>query len=111
MRLHDLAVIINSSNAANRYQTAYQHQAQAAQTQDIMKHNEDAERRVTQTQEPEHEPNLKDIKEDDEKSRKWKKEPEDTEKREQLNNAAADKEADVKARMIASSDHIIDIRA
>ena len=111
MRLHDLAVIISSANAANRYQSAYQHQAQIAQSQDAMKHSEDAEKKVTQTQETEHEPNLKEIKEDDNTSRQWKKEEEDAEKRQETNDEAAEEKEKIRSRMSSSSDHLIDIKA
>ena len=111
MQLHNLQIVINASNAVNKYQNAYQHQPAAAQAQEALQYNEEVEKRMSQARETEERPSSKNVDESDEKFRQWKKDPPADEKKETLAQKEKKKEEDVRNRMSAGRDHIIDIRA
>ena len=106
MRMHDIQIIINSSNIATRYQEMQQYQTQIAQTHMAFRLSDDVDIKRTQIQETQQRQETKAIADTEEHLRYWKRE--NFEKRKDMQQA--NKEQGEKGdKMI--SDHIIDILA
>ena len=106
MRLHDVQVIINSSNMAARYQEIYQHQGQLNQSNVALQLAEKDELKKTQIAEAEKKSETK----------KANENARDLEKEDKKEENRYDKKHGKKAESVAperpaGSDHIIDITA
>ena len=74
MSLHDIQVIISASDMAKQYQLFNQQQIQAAQAQQAINLNAQAEIKKTQSQQMEQEQASKAVGENKGRTRQWKKE-------------------------------------
>ena len=108
MRMYDLQVIITASVLASKYNDALLSGAQAAQSQEMLKLQKDAEHRKDQVVDPEHKAESAAIAEKKENTRQWKKSASDKKREsEKLQGAAGADEI----KSAAPETHIIDIKA
>jgi hypothetical protein len=108
MRLHDVQVAINASNAADKMQHNAQNQPQTAQLQAGIKAAEEANTKLTQTAQAMEEDGSKPLGETDLKQKKWKKQ--NSSKGRSAKNANPGEENNPKNQMPGSG-QIIDIKA
>lgn len=107
MRLHDIQIILSSSDISSKYQQVYQHQANAMQSQEAATMIAQSNQKLTQTQGLVQGRELKSIDENENRLREWKKEH--FNKKEDKN--IKKKETKKESIIMKNSDYIIDIRA
>ena len=108
MRLHDVQIILSSSDMSSKYQQVYQHQANVMQSQEAATMIARANQKLTQTQQMVQGRELKSIDENENRLREWKKEhfDKEQERKKNINKKEIEKE-----KVMRNFDHIIDIRA
>jgi len=109
--LHNLQVVILGSNAANKYQSVYQHQAGQGNVQELLKYTDEVDKKMSRAGELEHKAESQEIKENDRHNRQWKKEPENEEKRRDTNKKAELEKEKKDSEKMRGADHIIDLKA
>lgn len=108
MRLHDIQIILSSSDISSKYQQFYQYQANIAQSQNAIIIMEQSNQKMTQTQELVQGNELKAINENENRFREWKKEHFNKIKEINIKKKEIEKDNNI---MITNTNHIIDIRA
>ncbi len=109
MRLHDIQIILSSSDISSKYQQVYQHQVIAMQSQDAATMIAQANQKLTQTQQMVQGRELKLIDENENRLREWKKEHFNKEQEKGKTNEKKENKMD--NILIKNSEHIIDIKA
>jgi len=109
MRLHDIQIILSSSDISSKYQQVYQHQASAMQSQDAATMIAQSNQKLTQTQQMVQGRELKSIDENENRLREWKKEHFNKEREE--GKMIEKKQIKKDSILMKNSEHIIDIKA
>lgn len=109
MRLHDIQIILSSSDISSKYQQVYQHQANIMQSQDAATMIAQSNQKLTQTQQMVQGRELKSIDENENRLREWKKEHFNKEQEEK--KSISKKEIKKNSISMKNLDHIIDIKA
>ncbi|MEI7542189.1 MAG: hypothetical protein WCJ94_02930 [bacterium] len=107
MGLHDVQVVLSSTNIADRIQNVNQQQGQVAQSQNAMQLENQARLSLTQTQRTEHETAARLIKEKDRRGRNMKR----NEKNKDQKSEVVDKKQDLNSSALNPSGNNIDIKA
>ncbi|MCX8092793.1 MAG: hypothetical protein N3E50_01340 [Candidatus Goldbacteria bacterium] len=107
MRLHDIQIILSSSDISSKYQQVYQHQSSAMQSQIAITMIAQSNQKLTQTQETTQSRELKSIDENENRLREWKKEHFNKNEEKKLDKKLTKKDI----KFMENFDHIIDIRA
>lgn len=107
MGLHDVQVVLSSSNIADRIQNVNQQQGQVAQSQNAMQLENQARLGLTQTQRTEHEAAARSIHEKNRRGRNLRRNEKNTEPK----NEDIYQEQSLNNSSVNPSGNIIDIKA
>lgn len=109
MRLHDIQIILSSSDISTKYQQVYQHQASSMQSQDAATMIAQSNQKLTQTQQLVQGRELKSIDENENRLKQWKKENFNKEREEK--KSISKKNEQNEDTSMKNLEHIIDIKA
>jgi hypothetical protein len=108
MRLHDIQIILSSSDITSKYQQVYQHQASVMQSQNAISMLSQANQKLTQTQQMVQGRETKPIVDNENRFREWKKEHFNEE---QKNKSIKKKDKKKDYFVMKNFEHVIDIKA
>ncbi len=108
MQLHDIQIILSSSDFSSKYQQVYQYQAGVMQSQNAISMLSQANQKLTQTQQIVQGKEIKPIVDNENRLREWKKEHF---YEEQKNRDIKKKDYKKDFLIMKNSEHVIDIKA